>query len=72
MEDFDPARKMCNTVCVQFDRSDPEKHVLAKRCLDELWENQRPVALSIQVLHATEDLNAGQDYGGVVVVNLLV
>lgn len=128
-----------NILVYSFDRSDPEKHVLAKRCLDELWETQRPIALSIQVLQEfyvtmirkggdssffrevvehymqrkiientcglmqlamdvhrkygssfydaniiaaaqmsgakelwTEDLNTGQDYGGVVAVNPLI
>lgn len=119
-----------------LDQNDPEKHRIAKQRLIELWENEVPVALSIQVLQEfyvtmtrkggnpaflrevvefymckqiienscgllrkamdihqaygtsfydanivaaaqvsgakelwTEDLNTGQDYGGVVVVN---
>ena len=39
-----------NILVYSFDGHDPEKHVLAKRRLDELWENQRPIALSVQVL----------------------
>ncbi|MEN8254436.1 MAG: PIN domain-containing protein [Verrucomicrobiota bacterium] len=39
-----------NILVYSFDNTDPEKHVLAKRRLDELWENQQPIALSIQVL----------------------
>jgi len=128
-----------NILVYSFDGNDPEKHVLAKRRLDELWESHRPIALSIQVLQEfyvtmtrkggdpaffrevvehymqrniientcglmqlamdvhrrygtsfydasiiaaaqmsgakelwTEDLNTGQDYGGVVAVNPLI
>ena len=128
-----------NILVYSFDSTEPEKHVLAKRRLDELWESQQPVALSVQVLQEfyvtmtrkggdpsffrevvehymqrqiventcglmqlamdvhqkygtsfydaniiaaaqwsgakelwTEDLNTGQDYGGVVAVNPLV
>ena len=128
-----------NILVYSFDSTDPEKHMLAKRRLDELWENQQPIALSVQVLQEfyvtmtrkggdpsffrevvehymrrqiventcgllqlaldvhqkygtsfydaniiaaaqmsgakelwTEDLNTGQDYGGVVAVNPLI
>lgn len=39
-----------NILVYSFDSTDPGKHVLAKRCMDELWENQQPIALSVQVL----------------------
>jgi predicted nucleic acid-binding protein len=128
-----------NILVYSFDSNDPEKHMLAKCRLDELWESERPIALSVQVLQEfyvtmtrkggdpsfyrevveyymhrriientcgllsramevhqkygtsfydaniiaaaqlsgakelwTEDLNTGQDYGGVVAVNPLI
>ncbi len=128
-----------NILVYSFDRHDPVKHDKAKRRLHDLWENQVPVALSVQVLQEfyvsmvrkggapalyrevvehymcreiventcevmrramdvhqrygtsfydaniiaaaqvsgakelwTEDLNSGQDYGGVVAVNPLI
>lgn len=39
-----------NILVYSFDGNDPKKHVLAKHRLDELWENKRPIALSVQVL----------------------
>jgi predicted nucleic acid-binding protein len=39
-----------NILVYSFDRNETEKHQIAKRRLDHLWENEVPVALSVQVL----------------------
>ncbi|VGO20140.1 PIN domain-containing protein [Pontiella sulfatireligans] len=39
-----------NILVYSFDRNDPEKHQQARLRLNDLWENQVPAALSIQVL----------------------